>query len=64
MIMTDKRTGRVGELVGREDGGYRLRPLESIGEWFVPAESARASTVSERIKAGVQIANQRSASRP
>lgn len=64
MEFIDRRNGRLGQFIGRNDGGYLLRPLSGGREWSVPADQVRPATATERLRAGLHAVNRASAARP
>lgn len=55
----DKGAQQVGELMGKDAGGYLLRPVGSGQVWRCLPEHARATTAVERMRAGVPTLRER-----
>ncbi|MFF2813575.1 hypothetical protein ACFVT2_41715 [Streptomyces sp. NPDC058000] len=56
----DGPDGRVGQVVGREGPGLRLRPVGGGPEWICASEAIRCATAGERLRAETTYANARS----
>ncbi|MFD4790422.1 hypothetical protein ACFWN1_25890 [Streptomyces sp. NPDC058459] len=53
----DVRDGRVGEVMGREDGRVQLRPLGGGREWDVPPEHVGEATPADVLRERVRLLN-------
>ncbi|MDF4253902.1 MULTISPECIES: hypothetical protein [Streptomyces] len=53
----DVRTGRVGQVMGREGPYVQLRPPGGGCEWDVPPDAVRPARVSEELRARVTDLN-------
>lgn len=58
--LVDTRNGKVGEVMGRDGTHLLLRPPGGGVEWTCPPGETRDATASEKLRAGVKLANARS----
>jgi hypothetical protein len=58
-LMVDKRTGKIGKVMGHEGPYVQLRPLQGGKEWDVPPDELRDADPSEALGAKVAMANAR-----
>ena len=54
----DVRSGRLGEVMGREGGYVQLRPVGGGREWDCPPESVREATTGEVLRERVRQVNE------
>jgi hypothetical protein len=48
-VMVDRRTGRIGRVMGSEGPYVQLRPLNGGKEWNVPTDQLRRPTPAEEM---------------
>ncbi|MEU0253125.1 hypothetical protein ABZ299_11555 [Streptomyces sp. NPDC006184] len=58
-VMVDRRTGRIGRVMGSEGPYVQLRPLNGGREWDVPPDQLRSPTPAEEMSVKVAVANGR-----
>ncbi|MEV7679404.1 hypothetical protein AB0O64_12730 [Streptomyces sp. NPDC088341] len=58
-MMVDRRSGKVGVVMGRVGPYVQLRPPRGGREWDVPPEDVRTPTPTEELSAKVAVANRR-----
>jgi hypothetical protein len=54
----DVRSGRLGEVMGREGGYVQLRPVGGGREWDCPPESVREAATGEVLRERVRQVNE------
>ncbi|MFJ9035099.1 hypothetical protein ACIRF8_00700 [Streptomyces sp. NPDC102406] len=54
----DARSGRVGQVMGREGGYVQLRPPGGGCEWDCPPEAVAPAPVAEELRARVRAVDQ------
>ncbi|MFF5014489.1 hypothetical protein [Streptomyces sp. NPDC001165] len=58
-LRVDKRTGRIGRVMGSEGAYVQLRPVRGSLEWDVPTNELREPTQAEGMSVKVAVANGR-----
>jgi hypothetical protein len=58
-LKVDKRTGRIGRVMGSEGPYVQLRPIKGGQEWDVPPDELREPTQAEELSVKVAVANGR-----
>ncbi|WP_229696642.1 hypothetical protein [Streptomyces lasiicapitis] len=58
-LVVDRRSGKVGVVMGHVGPYVQLRPLRGGREWDVPPEDVRTPTPMEELSAKVAAANRR-----
>lgn len=58
-LVVDRRSGKVGVVMGHVGPYVQLRPLRGGREWDVPPKDVRSSTLTEELSAKVAVANRR-----
>jgi hypothetical protein len=58
-LVVDRRSGKVGVVMGHVGPYVQLRPPRGGREWDVPPEDVRAPTPTEELSAKVAVANRR-----
>lgn len=59
IVLVDRRTDRVGVVMGHEGPYVQLRPPRGGREWDAPPEELRPPTQAEELSAKVATANRR-----
>ncbi|MFD4635103.1 hypothetical protein ACFVYR_29555 [Streptomyces sp. NPDC058284] len=58
-LVVDRRSGKVGVVMGHVGMYVQLRPPRGGREWDVPPEDVRSPTPTEELSAKVAVANRR-----
>jgi hypothetical protein len=58
-LVVDRRSGKVGVVMGHVGSYVQLRPPRGGREWDVPPQDLRAPTPAEELSAKVAVANRR-----
>ncbi|WP_326594392.1 hypothetical protein OG795_00195 [[Kitasatospora] papulosa] len=58
-LVVDRRSGKVGVVMGHVGTYVQLRPPHGGREWDVPPEDVRTPTPTEELSAKVAVANRR-----
>ncbi|MET9592020.1 hypothetical protein ABZY45_13805 [Streptomyces sp. NPDC006516] len=58
-LVVDRRSGKVGVVMGHVGTYVQLRPPRGGQEWDVPPEDVRSPTPTEELSAKVAVANRR-----